>query len=30
MFAAPVVITGPDFHFFARRQAEEAAATPGF
>jgi mannose-1-phosphate guanylyltransferase/mannose-6-phosphate isomerase len=23
MFARPVVITGPDFHFFARRQAEE-------
>jgi mannose-1-phosphate guanylyltransferase/mannose-6-phosphate isomerase len=23
MFAAPIVITGPDFHFFARRQAEE-------
>jgi mannose-1-phosphate guanylyltransferase / mannose-6-phosphate isomerase len=23
MFAPPVVITGPDFHFFARRQAEE-------
>jgi mannose-1-phosphate guanylyltransferase/mannose-6-phosphate isomerase len=23
MFAAPVVITGPNFHFFARRQAEE-------
>ena len=22
MFAAPIVITGPDFHFFARRQAE--------
>lgn len=22
-FAAPIVITGPDFHFFARRQAEE-------
>src|SRR3954468_12045924 len=24
MFAPPIVITGPDFHFFARRQAEEA------
>jgi mannose-1-phosphate guanylyltransferase/mannose-6-phosphate isomerase len=23
MFAPPIVITGPDFHFFARRQAEE-------
>jgi mannose-1-phosphate guanylyltransferase/mannose-6-phosphate isomerase len=23
MFAAPIVITGPSFHFFARRQAEE-------
>src|SRR5690348_7210432 len=23
MFAPPVVITGPDFHFFARRQAED-------
>ncbi len=23
LFAAPVVITGPNFHFFARRQAEE-------
>jgi mannose-1-phosphate guanylyltransferase / mannose-6-phosphate isomerase len=23
MFATPIVITGPDFHFFARRQAEE-------
>ena len=23
MFALPIVITGPDFHFFARRQAEE-------
>ncbi len=23
MFAAPIVVTGPDFHFFARRQAEE-------
>jgi len=23
MFTAPIVITGPDFHFFARRQAEE-------
>jgi mannose-1-phosphate guanylyltransferase/mannose-6-phosphate isomerase len=23
MFAAPIVITGPDFHFFAQRQAEE-------
>jgi mannose-1-phosphate guanylyltransferase/mannose-6-phosphate isomerase len=23
MFAAPIVITGPQFHFFARRQAEE-------
>jgi mannose-1-phosphate guanylyltransferase/mannose-6-phosphate isomerase len=23
MFAAPIAITGPDFHFFARRQAEE-------
>jgi mannose-1-phosphate guanylyltransferase / mannose-6-phosphate isomerase len=23
MFAQPIVITGPDFHFFARRQAEE-------
>ncbi len=23
IFAAPIVITGPDFHFFARRQAEE-------
>jgi mannose-1-phosphate guanylyltransferase/mannose-6-phosphate isomerase len=23
MFASPIVITGPDFHFFARRQAEE-------
>src|SRR5476651_2274359 len=22
MFAAPIVITGPNFHFFARRQAE--------
>ncbi|MGB6348413.1 MAG: sugar phosphate nucleotidyltransferase, partial [Pseudolabrys sp.] len=23
MFAPPIVITGPNFHFFARRQAEE-------
>src|SRR5262252_4171366 len=23
MFATPIVITGPNFHFFARRQAEE-------
>jgi mannose-1-phosphate guanylyltransferase/mannose-6-phosphate isomerase len=23
MFAAPIVITGPDFHFFAQRQAED-------
>jgi mannose-1-phosphate guanylyltransferase / mannose-6-phosphate isomerase len=23
IFAPPVVITGPEFHFFARRQAEE-------
>jgi len=23
LFAPPIVITGPDFHFFARRQAEE-------
>jgi mannose-1-phosphate guanylyltransferase/mannose-6-phosphate isomerase len=23
MFAAPIVITGPNFHFFARRQAED-------
>ena len=23
MFAPPIVITGPDFHFFARRQAED-------
>ena len=23
MFAAPIVITGPNFHFFAKRQAEE-------
>ncbi|HZT24482.1 MAG TPA: mannose-1-phosphate guanylyltransferase/mannose-6-phosphate isomerase [Pseudolabrys sp.] len=23
VFAPPIVITGPDFHFFARRQAEE-------
>ena len=23
MFGAPIVITGPNFHFFARRQAEE-------
>jgi mannose-1-phosphate guanylyltransferase/mannose-6-phosphate isomerase len=23
MFAGPIVITGPNFHFFARRQAEE-------
>ena len=23
MFAQPIVITGPNFHFFARRQAEE-------
>ncbi len=23
MFAQPIVITGPDFHFFARRQAED-------
>jgi len=23
MFAAPIVITGPEFHFFARRQAED-------
>jgi len=23
IFAQPIVITGPDFHFFARRQAEE-------
>jgi mannose-1-phosphate guanylyltransferase / mannose-6-phosphate isomerase len=23
MFAAPIVITGPNFHFFARRQAQE-------
>ena len=23
IFAAPIVITGPNFHFFARRQAEE-------
>src|SRR5271169_2532459 len=25
MFAAPIVITGPNFHFFARRQAEEVS-----
>ena len=25
MFAPPIVITGPNFHFFARRQAEEIA-----
>jgi mannose-1-phosphate guanylyltransferase/mannose-6-phosphate isomerase len=24
IFASPIVITGPDFHFFARRQAEAA------
>src|SRR5512143_4329944 len=23
MFAPPIVITGPNFHFFARRQAED-------
>ncbi len=23
LFASPIIITGPDFHFFARRQAEE-------
>ena len=23
MFAAPIVVTGPNFHFFARRQADE-------
>jgi mannose-1-phosphate guanylyltransferase len=23
MFAPPIVIAGPDFHFFTRRQAEE-------
>ena len=23
MFAPPIVVTGPDFHFFARRQAED-------
>jgi mannose-1-phosphate guanylyltransferase/mannose-6-phosphate isomerase len=28
MFAAPIVITGPDFHFFARRQAEEVGVEP--
>jgi mannose-1-phosphate guanylyltransferase/mannose-6-phosphate isomerase len=27
MFAPPVVITGPDFRFFAQRQAEEAGIT---
>jgi mannose-1-phosphate guanylyltransferase/mannose-6-phosphate isomerase len=27
MFADPIVITGPDFHFFARRQAEEVGVT---
>lgn len=27
MFAAPIVITGPDFHFFARRQAEDVGVT---
>ncbi len=25
MFAAPIVVTGPNFHFFARRQAEDVA-----
>src|SRR3989304_3091621 len=31
MFAAPIVITGPNFHFFARRQAEDVGvdATVG-
>jgi mannose-1-phosphate guanylyltransferase/mannose-6-phosphate isomerase len=27
MFAAPIVITGPNFHFFARRQAEEVGVA---
>jgi mannose-1-phosphate guanylyltransferase / mannose-6-phosphate isomerase len=27
MFAEPIVITGPDFHFFARRQAEEVGVA---
>jgi mannose-1-phosphate guanylyltransferase / mannose-6-phosphate isomerase len=27
MFAAPIVITGPDFHFFARRQAEDVGVA---
>ena len=27
MFAAPIVITGPNFHFFARRQAEEVGVV---
>lgn len=27
MFADPIVITGPDFHFFARRQAEEVGVA---
>jgi mannose-1-phosphate guanylyltransferase/mannose-6-phosphate isomerase len=27
MFAAPIVITGPNFHFFAQRQAEEVGVA---
>jgi mannose-1-phosphate guanylyltransferase/mannose-6-phosphate isomerase len=27
-FAPPIVITGPDFHFFAKRQAEEVGVDP--
>ncbi len=27
MFAAPILITGPKFHFFARHQAEEVGVT---
>jgi mannose-1-phosphate guanylyltransferase / mannose-6-phosphate isomerase len=27
MFAAPIVITGPNFHFFAQRQAEEVGVN---
>lgn len=27
MFAPPIVITGPDFHFFAQRQAEEVGVA---
>jgi len=28
MFAPPIVITGPNFHFFARRQAEDVGVEP--